>query len=182
MNMKTLPTTELRSLLAAVSDHGKQHLVEVEADLLQTTFLLSEAIEKLGASFMAVHEAVTEQQQVLNALLEAHKFDVAETKKLEEFKQKIGQEVNAAVTGLQFQDLTSQLLNRTIRRVNGLKDLLHELGNHSNDIDPDHEHEEIAKFLDEMSHSLHEGSRTLSGGLRRSVDQQNMTTGDIDLF
>lgn len=72
MEMKTLPITELRSLLAAVSDHGKQHLVEVEADLLQTTFLLSEAIEKLGASFMAVHEAVTEQQQVINSLMEQH--------------------------------------------------------------------------------------------------------------
>ncbi|MGB2832358.1 MAG: hypothetical protein WBC07_05365 [Methylotenera sp.] len=71
MEMKTLPINELRTLLAAVSDHGKQHLVEVEADLLQTTFLLSEAIEKLGASFMAVHEAVTEQQQVINALMTA---------------------------------------------------------------------------------------------------------------
>lgn len=182
MDMKTLPTTELRSLLSAVSEHGKQHLVEVESDLLQTTFLLSEAIEKLGISFMAVHEAVTEQQKVLNTLITEHQFDAEETKKLEAFKQKIGEEVNAAVTGLQFQDLTSQLLTRTIKRVNGLKDLLHELGNHSDEIDPEHEHEEIAKFLDEMSHSLHVGSRALSGGLRRSVDQQDMGTGDIELF
>lgn len=182
MDMKTLPTTELRSLLTAVSDHGKQHLVEVEADLLQTTFLLSEAIEKLGSSFMAVHEAVIEQQQVLNTLIAEHQFDNAEAEKLEAFKHKIGQEVNGAVTGLQFQDLTSQLLNRTIKRVNGLKDLLHELGNHSNEIDPEHEHEEIAKFLDDMSHSLNVGSHALSGGLRRSVDQQDMATGDIELF
>ena len=182
MNMKTLPTTELRGLLAAVSDHGKQHLIEVEADLLQTTFLLSEAIEKLGASFMAVHEAVTEQQQVLDALIAKHAFEPKEMQKLEMYKQKIGEEVNAAVTGLQFQDLTSQLINRTIKRVNGLKDLLHELGHHSGEIDPEHEHDEIARFLEEMSHSLNEGSHALSGGLRRSVDQQNMATGDIDLF
>lgn len=182
MNMKTLPTTELRSLLAAVSDHGKQHLVEVEADLLQTTYLLSEAIEKLGASFMAVHEAVTQQQQVINTLMKNHPLDQDETEQLEAFKLKIGEEVNAAVTGLQFQDLTSQLLTRTIKRVNGLKDLLHELGSHSNAIDPDHEHEEIAKFLDDMSHTLHVGSRALSGGLKRSVDQQDMATGDIELF
>lgn len=182
MDIKTLPTAELRSLLAAVSDHGKQHLVEVEADLLQTTYLLSEAIEKLGVSFMAVHEVVTEQQQVIDHLMKAHQFDSEETKQLEAFKQKIGDEVNVAVTGLQFQDLTSQLLTRTIKRVNGLKDLLHELGIHGDNIDPEHEHEEIAKFLDAMSHSLHEGSRALSGGLRRSVDQQDMATGDIELF
>jgi hypothetical protein len=182
MEMKTLPITELRRLLAAVSDHGKQHLVEVEADLLQTTFLLSEAIEKLSSSFMAVHEAVTEQQQVLDTLLMEHKFDTEEAKRLEAFRQKIGDEVNAVVTGLQFQDLTSQLITRTIKRVNGLKDLLQELANHGDEIDPSHEHEAIAKFLEEISHSLHEGSHALSGGLRRSVDQQDMVTGDIELF
>ena len=47
MGMNTLPIAELRSLLVAVSEHGKQHLTEVEADLQQTAFLLSEAIEKL---------------------------------------------------------------------------------------------------------------------------------------
>lgn len=180
--MKTLPTNELRILLSAVSYHGKQHLVEVEADLLQTTYLLSEAIEKLGASFMAVHEAVIEQQQVIDSLMKTHQFDSEETRQLETLKQKIGDEVNAAVTGLQFQDLTSQLLGRTIKRVNGLKDLLHELGHHSDEIDPEHEHEEIARFLEDMSRSLHVGSRALSGGLRRSVDQQDMATGDIELF
>jgi small-conductance mechanosensitive channel len=182
IDMKTLPTTELRSLLSAVSDHGKQHLMEVEADLLQTTFLLSEAIEKLGASFMSVHEAVSSQQSLLNTLMETHQFDLKEVQKLEDFKNKIAEEVNAAVTGLQFQDLTSQLLTRTIKRVNGLKDLLQELGSHGHEIDPQYEHEEIAKFLDEMSHSLHVGSRALSGGLKRSVDQQDMATGDIELF
>lgn len=180
--MKTLPITELRSLLAAVSDHGKQHLVEVEADLLQTTFLLSEAIEKLGTSFMAVHDAVAKQQQVLDTLVTEHQFDKEGIKQLEVFKQKVGEEVNAAVTGLQFQDLTSQLLTRTIKRVNGLKDLLQELASHGTEIDPEHEHEEIAKFLDEMSHSLHAGSHALSGGLRRSVNQQDMVTGEIELF
>jgi molecular chaperone DnaK (HSP70) len=182
MEMNTLPTTELRGLLAAVSDHGKQHLAEVEADLLQTTYLLTEAIEKLGLSFMAIHAAVAEQQLVLNALMARYQIDAEETVKLEAFKRKIGDEVNAVVTGLQFQDLTSQLLNRTIKRVNGLKDLLNELGHHSNAIDPEQEHEDIAKFLDEMSQSLNVGSHALSGGLRRSVDQQDMTIGDIEIF
>lgn len=83
---------------------------------------------------------------------------------------------------MQFQDLTSQLITRTIKRVNGLKDLLHELETHGNEIDPSHEHAAIAKFLEEISHSLHAGSHALSGGLRRSVDQHDMVTGDIELF
>lgn len=180
--MKTLPIIELRSLLAAVSNHGKQHLVEVEADLLQTTFLLNTAIEKLGASFIAVHEAVTQQQQVLDAMMVEHQFKKEEVKQMDAFKQKIGAEINAAVIGLQFQDLTSQLLIRTIKRVNGLKDLLEELATHGDEIEPSHEHEEIAKFLGEMNHSLHAGSHALAGGLRRSVNQQDMATGEIELF
>lgn len=182
MEMKTLPIAELRELLAAVSNHGKQHLLEVEADLLQTTFLLSEAIEKLTASFTTVHEAVSEQQQVLSALVSRHPDEKDAAAQLEMFEGRIGSGVNAAVTSLQFQDLTSQLLARTIKRVNGLKDLLHELEVHSNEMDPSHEREEIAKFLEVMSHKLNEGSHALSGGLRRSVGQQDMATGDIDLF
>jgi hypothetical protein len=182
MEIKTLPIAELRKLLAAVSDHGKQHLIEVEADLLQTTYLLSEAIEKLSTSFTAVHEAVCEQQQVLDALVAKYAIEKPVLEKLETFKSKIGEEVNVAVTSLQFQDLTSQLIARTIKRVNGLKDLLHEVESHSNEMDPSHEHEEIVKFLEEISNSLKVGSHALSGGLRRSVGQKDMATGEIDLF
>lgn len=182
MEMKTLPITELRSLLVAVSDHGKQHLVEVEADLLQTTILLDGAIEKLSASFMAVHEAVTKQQRILDSLMAIHHFKQEEVDQLDMLTHEIGEEVNSVVTAMQFQDMTNQLLTRTIKRVNGLGDLLQELAVHGNEMDPSHEHAEIAKFLEDMSHSLHEGSHALSGGLRRSVNQKDMVTGDIDLF
>jgi len=183
MDMNTLPIAELRSLLAAVSDHGKQHLIEVEADLQQTTFLLSEAIEKLGVSFMAVYEAVSQQQAMIDALMAENKFSEAQTKRLETFKEKIGEEVNGAVTGLQFQDLTSQLIARTISRVNGLKELLEELSTHGEEMEPTQEHEDIAKYLDRMNNTLNQGSNALAGGLmRRTVGQKDMATGDIDLF
>ncbi len=180
--MKTLPITEVRSLLAAVTDHGKQHLAEVEADLSQTTYLLSKAIEKLSASFIAVHTAVINQQVTLVFLTQQHQLSVDETKQLEMFNQIIGEEVNVAITGLQFQDITSQLLSRAIKRVNGLKNLLQELDVYGDQIDTEHEHQEIVKILEKMSQSLHIGSHALSGGLRRSVEQQNMASGEIELF
>ena len=180
--MKTLPITEVRSLLAAVSELGKQHLVEVESDLQQTTYLLSKAIEKLGASFIAVHTAVTNQQKIVEALMKHHPFSVDETKRLDMYNKVIAEEVDAAVTGLQFQDITSQLLIRAIKRVNGLKDLLQELDIHGDQIDTEREHKEIVKILEAMSQSLLSGSHALSGGLRRSVEQQNMASGEIELF
>lgn len=180
--MKTLPIAEVRSLLAAVSELGKQHLVEVESDLQQTTYLLSKAIEKLGASFIAVHTAVTNQQKIVETLMKHHPFSTDETKRLDMYNKVIAEEVDAAVTGLQFQDITSQLLVRAIKRVNGLKDLLQELDTHGDQIDTEREHKEIVKILEAMSLSLHTGSHALSGGLRRSVEQQNMASGEIELF
>ena len=47
---------QIRDLLSGLSMHGGQHLSEIETDLIQTNILLSEAIEKLSASFMAIHE------------------------------------------------------------------------------------------------------------------------------
>jgi len=182
MNMKTLPTAELRSLLTAVSDHGQRHLDEVAADLQQTNGLQNDAVENLGLNFMTVHKLVCDQQNFIERLMTVHQFDSEDAEQLEALKQKIGDEMCAVVTGLQFQDLTSQLLAKTINHVNGLKDLLKELGNQSDEINPEHEHEMIVRFLEGMSHSLHTGSSALSGGLKHSVGQQDMASGDIDLF
>ena len=182
MNMKKPPIAEVRALLDAVSEHGKQHLIEVDADLSQTTYLLSKAIEKLNASFLAVHTAVTNQQKALHDLMQKHQFTTDETSKINMFNQLIAEEVGVAITGLQFQDITNQLLVRAITRVNGLKDLLEELHEHGGGIDNDYEHSEVAKLLEMMSDSLHHGSHALSGGLRRSVEQKNMASGEIELF
>jgi hypothetical protein len=180
--MKKLPITEVRSLLDSVSEHGKQHLIEVDADLSQTIYLLSKAIEKLNSSFMAVHTAVTNQQKALEALMQQHQFTSEEKSKINMYNQIIAEEVGVAITGLQFQDITNQLLVRAMTRVNGLKELLEELHAHGGGINSEYEHNEIAKLLEMISDSLHHGSHALSGGLRRSVEQKNMASGDIELL
>lgn len=182
MAANTLPVPELRQLLTAVSDHGAQHLVEVEADLNQTTFLLSGAIEKLSDSFMAIHEAVTVQQQEIDALL--NNVDEPETaqQSIIALREKVSAEVNAAVTSLQFQDMTSQIIGRVIKRVNGLRESLAVLAEHGEGMAPEHEHEEVVKLLAEMSAGLHTRNDALQGGLIKSVGQQDMGTGDIELF
>jgi len=177
-----LPIAELRQLLTTVSDHGAQHLLEVEADLNQTAYLLSGAIEKLGNSFMEIHKAVTDQEQEIDAILE--QIDIPENayQKLLVLRQRIATEVDTAVTGMQFQDMTSQLINRVIKRVDGLRASLKTLADHGEDMDPKHEHEEIVKLLEEMSASLHQRNDALKGGLIKSVGQQDMNSGEVELF
>ncbi|MDP2247354.1 MAG: chemotaxis protein [Nitrosomonadales bacterium] len=181
-----LHVQELRSLLAAVSENVTQHLFEVEADLMQTMFLLNEAIEKLGQNFTAIHQAVSDQQNKLDELLahqlEGPALDAKQVQDIRDMRDVIGDEVNAAVTGLQFHDLTSQLLSRTINRVNGLRDLLLALNTHGEVMSADHEHEDIARLLEEMSEGLKLRSVALDGGLRQSVRQQHMGCGEIELF
>lgn len=179
---KKLPVAELRQLLTAVSDHGAQHLLEVEADLNQTAFLLTGAIEKLGESFMAIHSAVNHQQLEIDELLREADIPEDSYHKVLLLRKKIAEEVNAAVTGLQFQDMTSQLIERVIKRVDGLRESLVALAIHGNDMNAEHEHQEIVKLLEEMSAGLHHRNDALKGGLRKSVQQHDMSAGEIELF
>lgn len=177
-----VPVAELRALLSVVGEHGAQHLIEAEADLAQTSYLLSGAIEKLSESFMAIHASVTEQQAVIDTLLEGMDTNTESYQQVLTLREKISTEVNAAVTGLQFQDMTSQLIARVIKRIGGLKDSLETLAEHGNDMDIAHEHEEIVKQLEEMRSGLHMRNDALKGGLNKSVKQEDMTSGDIELF
>ncbi len=181
-HMNTLPIEELRTLLAAVSHHADGHLLEIDTDLQQTTFLLNEAIEKLSHSFMQVYAELSDQQTALRSLLEAGRLQQEEFAQLEVFHQRIGDEINKVVTGMQFQDMTNQLLHRTIQRVNGLKALLQELAHHQQPIPAATEHEEIRRFILQLNQQINQGSQHLRGHLRKSVNQQDLATGDIDLF
>lgn len=180
--MNTLPVEELRALLAAVSSHGDRHLLEIETDLQQTAFLLNEAIEKLSVSFMAIYSQLNAQQAVLKQLTEAGALRQEDAESLRVFEEYIGQEVNKVVTGMQFQDMTNQLLQRTIQRVSGLKYLLQELSSHQMPMTSTDEHEEIRSFIAHINQQFDASSSQLTGGLRKSVNQQSLATGDIDLF
>lgn len=182
-----LPVPELRRLLAAVSENGTQHLLEVESDLMQTLFLLNEAIEKLGQNFTAIHQAVSEQQAKLDELLaqqveQGHIADSKTVTLIRDMRGVISDEVSSTVTGLQFHDLTSQLISRTISRVNGLRDLLSTLDTHGATMAADHEHEDIARLLEEMSENMKSRSIALEGGLQQCIRQQHLGCGDIELF
>ena len=177
-----LPVAELRQLLTAVSDHGAQHLLEVESDLNQTTFLLSGAIEKLGNSFMSIHTAVSDQEQEIDAILEEIDIPEESYQKLLVLRRKISSEVDTAVTGLQFQDMTSQLIARVVKRVDGLRESLTALAMHGEDMDSEREHEEIVNLLEEMNTSLNQRNDALKGGLIKSVGQQDMSSGEVELF
>lgn len=181
MTREKLLGSQVKHLLSNLSDHGTQHLTEVETDLVQTSFLLGEAIEKLGASFMAIHEAVTAQQEAIDVLLSGAEPTPEISEKLKARQSEIGQHINSAVTGLQFQDMTSQLIGRTVQRVTGLREVLSGIGSGSSSIS-DSNAEEIIDALNGINKALEEQSVKLESALWKAVCQTHMESGDIELF
>jgi hypothetical protein len=182
MTREKMLGSQVSHLLSSLSDHGTQHLTEIESDLAQTSILLGEAIQKLGASFMAIHEAVSAQQQTIDALLASGRDiapEIAEQMKARQ--QEIGLHVNAVVTGLQFQDMTSQLIGRTVQRAAGLREVLGDLGSGSSSIS-ESSAEEIVAALTSINSVLEEQSGKLESALYKAVCQTHMESGDVELF
>ncbi|MFL6658991.1 MAG: chemotaxis protein [Massilia sp.] len=182
MTRKKILGSHVKRLLSGVSDHGKRHLTEVETDLLQTGLLLEEAIDKLTASFMAIHGAVAARQQAIDKLLAGEAVSEDERELLASMSGEVGTHVNAATTSMQFQDMTSQLIDRTVKRVTGLREFLGTLGEHGADVLPESGSEEIVELLGKVSMALAIQSLELRSVLRKAVNQQHMDSGDIELF
>lgn len=182
MTRKNLLGSQVKLLLCSLSDHGSQHLTEVETDLVQTTYLLSEAIEKLSASFVAIHEGMSAQQETVDMLLSGAAASPEAQSRLRALQGELALHINAAVTGLQFQDMTSQLIGRTVRRIAGLRDVLGTIGASSAVIVPDSEPEEIITQLNGINKALEDQSNKLESVLWKAVSQTHMESGDIELF
>lgn len=182
MTRKKILGSHVKRLLSGVSVHGRRHLNEVETDLLQTELLLEEAIDKLTGSFMAIHSAVGSRQETINRLLAGDTPSPEDSEKLSAMSGEIGQHVNSAITSMQFQDMTSQLLDRTLKRVAGLRDFLGTLSEHGADIAPETDSDEIVERLGKVSMALAIQSLELRSMLRKSVEQRHLESGDIELF
>jgi hypothetical protein len=182
MPRKKILGSHVKRLMAGVSIHGRRHLSEVETDLRQTELLLGEAVEKLTASFMGIHAAVAARQQVIDRLLAGGTLDAHERDVLAAMAGTIDAHVNQAITSMQFQDMTGQLIERTLKRVTGLGEFLGTLDAHGADIGPETHSDEIVDRLSKVSMALAIQSLELRSVLRKSVEQQHLESGDIELF
>lgn len=181
MTSEKILGSQVRHLLSNLSNHGGQHLTEVETDLAQIGFLLGEAIEKLNASFMAIHDGIAEQQKTVDLLLAGRAPASEAVEKLKTGREEIGRHLNAAVTGLQFQDMTSQLIGRTVTRVVGLREVIEGLDNGSSAI-AESSADEIGAALNGINKVLEEKSVKLESALWKAVCQTHMESGDVELF
>ena len=168
-------------LLSGVSVHGDQHLAEVESDLAQMDVLLDEAIKKLYASFMAIHRAVERQHEALNGL-RGGSMQVSDcAARFEALRGEISRHVGAAVTGLQFQDMTSQLIGRMTQHLAGLRDMCCALDADEPALAGNGD-EALRERLDRIGERVEARVSGLACGVRSTVNQRHMESGDVELF
>ena len=171
---------ELQRLLSRVSEHGCQHLQDAEDDLDQTLFLLTQAIETLSSGFMQINQLVNKQQTLIYQVLDAGN-EVKQDAALKVLRAQIDEEINKVVTNLQFQDLTSQLITRSVQRISGLRDLLNVIASHPTDMH-DSPNPTVEQLLETIHDSLSVKSGALTDGLTQEVKQKHMVSGEIELF
>jgi hypothetical protein len=167
--------------LAELSTRCRQHLTEAERDLDQTKLLLREAIEQLGASFMGIHAAIAGQQEEMARVLAGHALAPEAAARLDALRLELGKHVGAAVTGLQFQDMTSQLIERTRARLAGVMGVLDAA------LPQDDRTLSAAETAPEalahrISTGLQQQGKRLAEMSQKSVAQTHMRSGDIELF
>ena len=184
-----IPPTErldvkVMRLLSGVSEHGDRHLVELEQDLVQMNALLDEAISKLIASFMALNQAVERQQATFDSL--AGSQPAPETAaQLDALRAEIAGHIGAAVTGMQFQDMTSQLVGRMTRHLEGLRAVFGALEVcpiEASDSTSTSNGDAALAVLNDISDSVMARFAELDGVARSTVNQRHMDSGDIELF
>lgn len=183
--MPDIPPSErldakIMRLLAGVSAHGDRHLVELEQDLVQMNALLDEAIAKLVASFMALNQAVERQQAAFGSLAGGNPSP-GTAARLDALRAEIAGHIGAAVTGLQFQDMSSQLVGRMTCHIEGLRAVFGALEVCPVEA-PDGGSEAALAVVNDISDSVMARFAELEGVARSTVNQRHMESGGIELF
>ena len=137
------------------------------------------AINKLAASDMTFvmdsKQHVHEMMEDLTALNETMAKNAVE---LSRINAKVEQNVAVAVSTLQFQDMSSQLIGHAQMRMEALQEVANQMGSGADSTNQHEYLEQIAAY----NSSLHEHVVTLDAKKSNPVAQNNFDTGDIELF
>lgn len=173
---------ELQHLLGALALQSGRHLSEVETDLHQTDTLLSEAIEKLGNSFIGMHASMVAQNALICALQDEAIPSPQLKAKLAQLQAESNAQVNAGVTALQFHDMTGQLLGRIASHVASLRDVLEGVGAIGVALAGNDSDARAMAVLGSANRMLDEKSSVVDSVAPKAVAQTHLESGDIELF
>ncbi len=158
-----------------------EYFLKVKEELNQVDRLVSDAVNNLVNNFRYISSLTkTHHDMVLlierMAAPEGSKPILELLQKQMEIANKIEQELDAAVTSLQFGDLVTQLIAHTTRQVDTLNMVLQRIDRQNSWKYPE-------KNIDQLHSGISKAIKIVnSKGKKKPVVQQGMQTGDIELF
>lgn len=182
MTEKTTVAIHVKQLLSGVTKEIDRHLAEADSDLRQTSLLLDEAIVKLTTSFIAIHAAVNAQQAAMRVAAGSRQVTAGEAATSLAQCEEISRHIDAAMIGLQFQDMTDQLIKRTSRRIAGVRDVCNGLCTESETLATGVDEQVTGALLKQLRERLQGRSDALHQTMWKAVCQTHMESGEIDMF
>lgn len=182
MTNKTVLGASLQELLQNIAGNSSIYLSEIESDLLQINLLLMEAINKLGDNVVQIGQDVHHQQKLVRQLTETGSCSPFALEKLDELNQTMDNNVASVVTAMQFQDMTSQLLDKVLSRVAALQEVNEEMEKLAAEVSGAESEGDVQMMIRAMGEDMTSKRHELEGQHAERVSQKHMDSGSIELF
>ena len=173
---------DLQELLQDVAGNSSVHLSEMESDLLHINLLLIEAVRKLSGDVLQIGRDVQDQQQFVRQLTETASCSPFALEKLDSLNQAMNDSIASVITAMQFQDMTSQLLDRVFSRVAALQGMVEEMEKLATGISRAKSEGDVQAMVRAMSEEMNSKRHELEGQHAERVSQKHMESGSIEFF
>jgi methyl-accepting chemotaxis protein len=161
-------TNKFSSQIRGMVDAVNKSLVEAE-----------DSISKLATKDMTyVMDSKKHVEAMMGDIAELNKTVASNGVELNQSSTRVEQNVAVAVSTLQFQDMSSQLIGHAQLRLSALREVVNELGKSLDQLSSQEYLEQLAAY----NRSLTQHVITLDEKKSNPVAQNNFNTGDIELF
>ncbi len=175
---------EVRSL-SNRSDHFSNQIRSHMTGVHESVSAAEQAINQLASKDMNFAlQNKTRVQEMMESIQKINQEMTDAVSELQGISTEIEQHVNVAVTSLQFQDLTTQLIGHIDRRVDTLENIMGSVaaiqledGNPNGDAA-----QECRQRLRRFKEAIMEAAKLIEQIRHNPVSQQEMASGDIELF
>ena len=163
------------------NSEADEYFCDIKDDLRQADRLVSDAVNNLVMNFNYISKLTTSHHSMVLAIEKmaapADNEPVLQLLKRQiKIAEKIEQELSTTVTSLQFGDLVTQLLNHTAHQIDALNMSLHRIDSQSVNKLGERSLNEIKGEISEAVISVKKQGKS------KSVVQQGMRVGEVDLF
>jgi methyl-accepting chemotaxis protein len=167
---------EVRHLSQKTDQFNKQ-ISEDTRKIIDAIGNVSSRIDTISSyDLETAHESRQRVDEIWGTISNLNTSVVDKTKTVSELSEGIGQHIHTGVVSLQFEDITSQLIEHIRNRIYTIKGLSMQLTSCINSLDDHNAFRAMVGKLEEQSQAAME---TLG---QSSVKQQNIETGSVDLF